>query len=1044
MAVKRPARGTRNTNSTRRLEERRASAGRQQLKRAMGSGNAKGSPVDENAQGIVPSAGGDAALEVGGEPVENWATADGSEQEEETVEQTTDFVFELIPFYSETDKETASQIIETLESVTAQGINIDTRDGFGNTLLMMSVHHQKAALVSWALSQGSNIDAINFAGVCAMHIACHESSGSFQLVEILVKHGANLEIPDANGCTVLHYAASAGDQQLASFLLNSGSNPLQRDVNNFLPLDYALESGSEQCVSILLDAQESKANFNDGAAQDDDLDDLGSDFTFSGRTTNTNFVDESNQDSKWEEYIDGHSNTPYYYNVVTGETTWEKPAALEGKTSMAAIVSVSEGHFNGNDGGDSLRELPDGLQEKSKKKKKKKKKKKDSKGSGDKKTQEVDEVKTSRASAANTRAQNNLALWRRVAWRVGIKKVTAKRRKLAIQAAREAMMMEQQAMQEKRDAELKLKLAEEEKRRASQASSLQERQIAQLREEFMKKEQELKLALEKERSRTSALDDKIKQKQKERADEIKRREEESRKREAARVAELESKMKKQNEDLQAMQSKLEAAHGAGKSAEDNLKAQIAEREAQIEKERLEVERWRKEHEAESKKRASMNEALRKEQHLRKKYYNEMEDMKGKIRVYCRVRPMLKSEKERNCSTCVEIPDDETVNVEVKERNTTKTFSFDKIYNSAATQNDIFSDTKKLVQSAIDGYNVCIFAYGQTGTGKTYTITGDRNDPDHMGIMPRAFTEIFDIAKRDSEKMSVKVRMYMLELYCDTLLDLLTEHDSEDGGNPPPKIVIRKNEYGTVMPQGVMMKDASNAADLFKVRSIAAFFGLHDLKKFTLPRILTRCLSSSHAVFLSLIFFFLDSLVLSCLRSTYNIQQILDQAMAQRHVAATKMNSESSRSHLIVSILLDVEDRNTGGVLTGKLTLVDLAGSERVKKSGAKAQAMKEAQSINKSLSSLGNVVNAITQEHKHVPYRSNLLTQLMSDSLGGNAKVQMFVNLSPADYNAQESEMSLMYATRIKSVKNSGAADMAIVNKLKKQIAQLKAVQAKK
>ena len=167
-------------------------------------------------------------------------------------------------------------------------------------------------------------------------------------------------------------------------------------------------------------------------------------------------------------------------------------------------------------------------------------------------------------------------------------------------------------------------------------------------------------------------------------------------------------------------------------------------------------------------------------------------------------------------------------------------------------------------------------------------------------------------------------------------------------------------------------------------------------------------------------------------------------MKQRHVAATKMNSESSRSHLIVSLLLDVKDKNTGGLITGKLTLVDLAGSERVKKSGAKAQAMKEAQSINKSLSSLGNVVNAITQQLNHIPYRSNILTQLMSDSLGGNAKVQMFVNLSPADYNAQESEMSLMYATRIKAVKNAGAADMSIINKLKKQIAQLQAAQEKK
>lgn len=167
-------------------------------------------------------------------------------------------------------------------------------------------------------------------------------------------------------------------------------------------------------------------------------------------------------------------------------------------------------------------------------------------------------------------------------------------------------------------------------------------------------------------------------------------------------------------------------------------------------------------------------------------------------------------------------------------------------------------------------------------------------------------------------------------------------------------------------------------------------------------------------------------------------------MNARHVTATKMNAESSRSHLVVSIMMDVKDVHTGGIITGKLTLVDLAGSERLKKSGASGQAMEEAKAINKSLSGLGNVVSAINGQSKHIPYRNSLLTQLMSDSLGGNAKVQMFVNLSPADYNAPESEMSLTYATRIKAVKNAGAGDVKMINKLKKQIAQLKAVQMKK
>ena len=116
-------------------------------------------------------------------------------------------------------------------------------------------------------------------------------------------------------------------------------------------------------------------------------------------------------------------------------------------------------------------------------------------------------------------------------------------------------------------------------------------------------------------------------------------------------------------------------------------------------------------------------------------------------------PMMKSEKERKCSTCVEIPDDETVNVEVKERNTTKTFNFDKIYNASATQGEIFSDTKKLIQSAIDGYNVCIFAYGQTGSGKTWTMSGNGANP---GVQPRSVREIFSIVDKNSDKIDFKV------------------------------------------------------------------------------------------------------------------------------------------------------------------------------------------------------------------------------------------------------------------------------------------------
>jgi hypothetical protein len=722
------------------------------------------------------------------------------------IAETTNFVFELIPFYDESDPDTAKQIIETLESVTAQGVNIDTRDGFGNTLLMMSVHHQKEGLVEWALSQGANIDAINFAGVCAMHIACHESSGSFALSHLLIKYGADLEIPDSNGCTVLHYGASAGDSNLVSVLINSGANAKAKDLNNFMPIDYALESGSEQCAALLLDAQTANDSKIAAEANGDGEDD---DFGFGGRSS----IEYVEYDGEWIEYIDGNSNTPYYFNQTTGETTWERPEGMQ--TSLADTFLGAEGHFDGV----VDRDIPDSVIAKTKKKKSKKKKR-DSKSKNDSSSDSKTPIESKEGSFNNSRAQKNLALWRRVAYREGIKKVAAKKRRLAIQAAREHMMMEQQAIQAQRDAEMKLHIAEE-KKKLNAGTSLQEQEIAKLRAEFAKREQELKAALEQEAAKTKGLNMKIKEQAIAKEKEIQRRENEREEREAKRIKEMDAKMKKQQAEMELMQKQLaETSKAAGakqKETEEKLRKQIQEREALLQAEREEVEKWRREHSNERQKRENSSKALQKEQQLRKKYYNEMEDMKGAIRVYCRIRPMSTSEKEKNCKGCVENPDDMTVNVKIAEKNITKTYNFDKVYDEKTTQDKVFADTQKLIQSAVDGYNVCIFAYGQTGTGKTWTMTGDRDSETNRGIMPRAFQEIFDIGKRDSDKIEIKVSMYMLELYCGNLIDLLLDQPDDENSPPPPKIVIRKNEYGTIMPQGVVIKQAKSSKHLFEVR-----------------------------------------------------------------------------------------------------------------------------------------------------------------------------------------------------------------------------------
>jgi len=168
-------------------------------------------------------------------------------------------------------------------------------------------------------------------------------------------------------------------------------------------------------------------------------------------------------------------------------------------------------------------------------------------------------------------------------------------------------------------------------------------------------------------------------------------------------------------------------------------------------------------------------------------------------------------------------------------------------------------------------------------------------------------------------------------------------------------------------------------------------------------------------------------------------RFFNKANSVRHVASTNMNAGSSRSHLIFTVILENLDCNTKKRNIGKLSLVDLAGSERQDKTGATDDRLKEAMSINKSLSALGDVISALSKGEKFIPYRNNKLTQLMSDSLGGNAKTLMFVNISPADYNAEETTSSLAYASRVKLITNSASKtdESEEVSYLKKVIQEL-------
>eukprot|EP00058_Branchiostoma_floridae_P016051 XP_002601539.1 hypothetical protein BRAFLDRAFT_127731 [Branchiostoma floridae] len=355
---------------------------------------------------------------------------------------------------------------------------------------------------------------------------------------------------------------------------------------------------------------------------------------------------------------------------------------------------------------------------------------------------------------------------------------------------------------------------------------------------------------------------------------------------------------------------------------DGLQADLKKKEAELDnlgvaaKQGLEAMEKAEQLEKEVKKLTAENKTLSEnynsERVLRKKYYNMVEDMKGKIRVYCRARPLSGSELERGNVKIIRSPDEYTIQVDSNRG--TKEFQFDSIFGEEHSQDKIFEDTNNLIQSAVDGYNVCIFAYGQTGSGKTFTMIGDK-DQRFPGIAPRAFDRIFELIEENKAKFSCEVFVYMLELYVDKLIDLFN-HTSEG------KLDIKKDKKGMVVIQGSVIKKATTSKELFA---------------------------------------------------------LFDEGSKNRHTSSTKMNADSSRSHLVIGIIIESTNITTGTMTKGK-------------------------------------------------------------DSLGGNAKTLMFVNISPADYNAEETVISLTYASRVKLITNDAQknADNKEITRLKGIIAKLK------
>ncbi|XP_073883190.1 kinesin-like protein KIFC3 isoform X8 [Macaca fascicularis] len=343
---------------------------------------------------------------------------------------------------------------------------------------------------------------------------------------------------------------------------------------------------------------------------------------------------------------------------------------------------------------------------------------------------------------------------------------------------------------------------------------------------------------------------------------------------------------------------------------------------------------------------------RRELQLRKKCHNELVRLKGNIRVIARVRPVTKEDGEGpEATNAVTFDADDDSIIHLLHKGKPVSFELDKVFSPQASQQDVFQEVQALITSCIDGFNVCIFAYGQTGAGKTYTMEGT---PENPGINQRALQLLFSEVQEKASDWEYTITVSAAEIYNEVLRDLL-------GKEPQEKLEIR------LCPDGSGQLYVPGLTE-FQVQSVD------------------------------------------------DINKVFEFGHTNRTTEFTNLNEHSSRSHALLIVTVRGMDCSTGLRTTGKLNLVDLAGSERVGKSGAEGSRLREAQHINKSLSALGDVIAALRSRQGHVPFRNSKLTYLLQDSLSGDSKTLMVVQVSPVEKNTSETLYSLKFAERVRSV----------------------------
>uniref|UniRef100_A0AAY4BYH7 plus-end-directed kinesin ATPase n=1 Tax=Denticeps clupeoides TaxID=299321 RepID=A0AAY4BYH7_9TELE len=372
-----------------------------------------------------------------------------------------------------------------------------------------------------------------------------------------------------------------------------------------------------------------------------------------------------------------------------------------------------------------------------------------------------------------------------------------------------------------------------------------------------------------------------------------------------------------------------------------------------------------------------------------------------VKVAVRVRPFNSREMSKESKCIIQMLGNSTTILNPKNpKESPKSFSFDYSYWSHtslddpcfASQNQVYNDIgKEMLQHAFEGYNVCIFAYGQTGAGKSYTMMG-KQEEGQEGIIPQLCEDLFEkINDNNTEELSYSVEVSYMEIYCERVRDLL---------NPKNKGNLRVREHPLLGPY------------------------VEDLSKLAVT-------------------------------SYTDIADLMDAGNKARTVAATNMNETSSRSHAVFTIVFTQRRHDSETDLStekvSKISLVDLAGSERADSTGAKGTRLKEGANINKSLTTLGKVISALAEvvsrskkkkKTDFIPYRDSVLTWLLRENLGGNSRTAMVAALSPADINYDETLSTLRYADRAKQIKCNAVINedpnAKLVRELKDEVTRLK------